>query len=311
MTEFRCIGAGCCGTVWTSPSEPSTAYKREDGPQRRSILNDFTMHKHLQIVLDSTQLPHRFRIPECHRLISSSDPWWDANSHRFPAGCIPSSAIQAQRIPPMSQPVRDMLVDRYCAAPLRDEIKRSWENLDCLIRPYLGRRRFLNADGRPRAKIFFSLRNLPLHLDQMEELGESLDDIKIYAETMAEALAVMHWRTGIDGNDVEFVLASPPSHGESVVTNVLGAHAVWVLDFDLCRAMPMNEQGVQQTVTAFYRNDPYFPRLRSSPLLWEVFREQSLRCSEMGNAAEIDRRVLHSGLFVRAIEEREATRESY
>lgn len=330
MAEFRRIGAGCCGTVWTSPSEPSTAYKREDGPQTRSVLNEFTMHKHLQGVLDRT-LSHRFRIPGCHRLISSFDPWWDANSHRFPAGCIPSSAIQAQRIPPMFQPVREMLVDRYCAAPLRDEIKRSWENRDCLIRPYLGRRRFLNADGRPRAKMFFSLRNLPLHLDQMEELGMSLDDMKIYAEAMAEALAVMHWRAGIDGNDVEFVLA-PPSHGmsdpgdgpatkellprnesfhngESVVTNVLGAHDVWVLDFDLCRATPMSEQGVQQAVTAFYRNDPYFPRPRSSPLLWGVFREQYLRCSEMGTAAEMDQRVLLSGLFIRAIEEKEAGRE--
>lgn len=180
--------------------------------------------------------------------------------------------------------------------------------------------------------MFFSLRNLPLHLDQMEELGVSLDDMKFYAETMAEALAVMHWRAGIDGNDVEFVLA-PPSHGasdtsgdvaatkellprnksfhngESVVINVLGVHAVWVLDFDLCRPMPMNEQGVQQAVTAFYRNDPYYPRPQS--LLWGVFRERYLCCSKMGNATEIEQRVLLSGLFVRAIEEKAAASESY
>jgi hypothetical protein len=325
MSEFRRIGAGCCGTVWTSSSEPSIAYKREDGPRSRPVLNDFTMHQLLQRALSAELV--RFRIPECRRFISSSDPWWDENSHRFPARCVRCDTIQAQRIPPIFQPVREMLVDLYCPAPLREEIKRSRQNRDCLIRPYLGRRRF--PDGRPRAKMFFTLRNLPLHLDQMEELGVSLDDMKIYAEAMAEALAVMHWRAGIDGNDVEFVLA-PPSHGtsdpgdgpatkellprnesfhngESVVTNVLGAHAVWVLDFDLCRPMPMNEQGVQQAVTAFYRNDPYYPRPQS--LLWGVFRERYLCCSKMGNATEIEQRVLLSGLFIRAIEETEAARE--
>ena len=43
----------------------------------------------------------------------------------------------------------------------------------------------------------------------MEELGIPECDITGYARSMAEALAVMHWDAGVDGNDVEFVLAAP------------------------------------------------------------------------------------------------------
>lgn len=54
----------------------------------------------------------------------------------------------------------------------------------------------------------FSLRNLPLHLDQLETLMVA-DDIKQYARAMAETLAAMHWIGQMDGNDIESVLAPP------------------------------------------------------------------------------------------------------
>jgi hypothetical protein len=39
---------------------------------------------------------------------------------------------------------------------------------------------------------------------------EVLDlDVKLYAETTAEALALIHWGAQIDAIDVEFVLAPP------------------------------------------------------------------------------------------------------
>lgn len=78
---------------------------------------------------------------------------------------------------------------------------------DCLVRPYLGRRFRYGQQGPSTSKFQrFSLRNAPLHIDQMRSLGL---DAKAYAETMAEALAIMHWSAGIDANDVEFVLAPP------------------------------------------------------------------------------------------------------
>ena len=243
-------------------------------------------------------------------------------------GYSPCKTLLSERIPPFPQEVRDFLVDRFCFCAREDlagEIKASDANRDCLIRPYLGRRRFFffgndnnattaatadaaaSASGssnsgvstsnatkdqtrRPSRKpqVFFSLRNYPLHLDQMEELGLGDGDIKGYARTMAEALAMMHWVAEVDANDVEFVLA-PPRAGEEKRPrwrNVLGEHVMWLLDFDCCRPMAMDEEGVEQAVAAFSRNDPFYPR--PGQALWAIFKETYLRISSRIMADEKD-----------------------
>jgi hypothetical protein len=125
-----------------------------------------------------------------------------------------------------------------------------------------------------------------MHLDQLEELELP---IQAYAETMAEALASMHWIAEIDANDVEFVLAplgdtqicGPTTN--AIQSKTLGEHAVWVLDFDCCRAMSMDEEGVAKAVKAFVRNDPFYPRpgIKSSqsPALWDLFTNRYLQMS--------------------------------
>lgn len=50
-------------------------------------------------------------------------------------------------------------------------------------------------------------------LIRIEELGLPMEE---YAECMAVALAFLHWRVGIDANDVEFVLAAPRSSADTV-----------------------------------------------------------------------------------------------
>ena len=134
----------------------------------------------------------------------------------------------------------------------------------CLVRPYLGRRRRLEKQSKSKS---FSLRNYPLHIDQIEEL--KLDG-KLYARIMAETLAHLYWGAHMDANDVEFVLA-PPREGHSnpliahlprrstIGSETLGEHVVWILDFDCCRPMTLDAKGVGQAVAAFFRNDPYYP----------------------------------------------------
>ena len=153
----------------------------------------------------------------------------------------------------------------------------------------------------------FSLRNFPLHVDQMED--KNLDTI-LYAQMMAETLAQLYWGAHTDANDIEFVLApppfqpllpavesnrarynrhvrekaDPPHHGMVTMDNAfLGEHAMWILDFDCCNDMEMNEAGVKEAVAAFYRNDPYFPRPgredERDQKLWTVFRESFLEVS--------------------------------
>ena len=175
---------------------------------------------------------------------------------------------------------------------MQSKIKSSEPDQDCLIRPYLGRRRRLERQSRFKG---FSLRNYPLHTDQIEELGLPGE---LYAEIMAEALADIYWRAGVDANDVEFVLApAKPEEGNEnglgglsrystfalVDSKILGRHAVWVLDFDCCKPMSRDESGVKRAVEAFYKNDPFFPRPGRDDVrdikLWGVFKDRFLKAS--------------------------------
>ena len=87
---------------------------------------------------------------------------------------------------------------------------------------------------------------MPLHVDKMEKLGL---DTKAYAQTMADALAIMLWGAGIDAGDVEFVLApTRDGDGESGAfeCGFLGTHGMWILDFDCCRVIERNGVGVER-----------------------------------------------------------------
>ncbi|KAL9111488.1 MAG: hypothetical protein Q9227_004166 [Pyrenula ochraceoflavens] len=279
---LRCIGKGNCGSVWAVPTESQDghAIKREDGCDGRSLFNDFIMHR--KILEQQGASTCLVRIPRCLQYVPTENTtWWSEEIKRFPDTYEACNALITERIPPLPQTVRERIIDLYCPEALRKVIKGSNSDEDCLIRPYLGRRRRLEKQSRFHA---FSLRNYPLHADQIEELGL---DGPYYAEAMAEMLASMYWNAHIDANDVEFVLA-PAKEGPSPMkilhSEVLGEHVVWLLDFDCCRDMSMNEQGVEQAVRSFFRNDPFYPRpCRSNPydqLLWNVFKTRFLRASD-------------------------------
>ena len=296
-SDLHCIGSGSCGSVW-APLESGMAFKREDGGPSRSLKNDFDMH---QRVLDSMSClnkikamhgtdkhpgqldnPPQITVPECYHLIRPSDQdWWTENLRRFPTNFEACNTLQSQRVPPFSEATRELLIDKYCPPEIKAEVSRSIKNRVCIIRVYLGRRRVRQEPGRRSKVNGFSLRNYPLHVDQMGDMGVSSHDMSLYARTMAEALATLHWIGKMDGNDLEFVLAPPDGEQQfsNTISNVLGEHAMWVIDFDLCRDMPKDEDDVKQAVKAYWRNDPYYPRPRSK-LLWEQFRKQYLQTSD-------------------------------
>ena len=117
----------------------------------------------------------------------------------------------------------------------------------------------------------------------MEQLGIESADLVCYSEIMAETLTMMHWYDEMDANDVEFVLA-PPRPGLSDykpkgISNVLGDHVMWLLDFDCCNKISLDETGLNKAVVAFFRNDPFYPRPSSSPVLWKAFRDKYLQTS--------------------------------
>jgi hypothetical protein len=372
-TKLHTIGRGFCGTV-LAQDKTVFAFKREDGGSARDLLNDYKVHKRLITSLDqatdlvkkasgldastvrasisaipaienttaplssfslpsSTKLDHkqfRFQIPQCHQFIRAEDPWWADNLRYFPENYAPSRLLVSERIPPLPANVRELLIEKYCPSHMRMTIRNSVPDQDCLVRPYLGKRR--QQSSRPSRLVCFSLRNLPLHLDQLQELNL---DVSSYAETMADALAMMHWVGEVDANDVEFVLASPApenktmnakpeqedvgdcskanQHFEGVrsAANALGNHTMWVLDFDCCRNMAMDEEGVAQAVRAFLRNDPYFPLpgVPGDEALWKCFRSRYLSTS--AKFVQEDHRALLPELFVSQIETRQSERMAH
>ncbi|KAF2792313.1 hypothetical protein K505DRAFT_326230 [Melanomma pulvis-pyrius CBS 109.77] len=308
--QYRCIGKGFCGSIWTLEGslDVCTAVKREDGGPGRSITNDYNMH--LRVLQGALQHPPSMplSIPQCHELIQPTDTWWQLRLHQFPVGYSACRALISERIPKVPRPISDKIVDLFCAgnAPLSDFVKKNVDDDACLIRPYLGRRRrhrqYVASTSRFQR---FSLRNVPLHIDQMEALGL---DANSYAETMAEALALMHWGARIDANDVEFVLApprgvEPPS--SAFQSEYLGPHCMWILDFDCCRPISMDEAGIKKACVAFFKNDPFYPRPGTGEAadeeLWKVFKQRFLVASR-GILGE-DWRVLAEKLVDRIEEE--------
>ncbi|KAH6644552.1 zinc finger protein-domain-containing protein [Boeremia exigua] len=303
--QYRCIGKGFCGTVWAlEDSDEAHAVKREDGGPGRSVTKDYNMH--LRVVQIAAQYHISTSVPQCHQLVEPTDVWWHSHLHQFPAGLSACRALISERIPPVPRPISDKIVDLFCPdnAPLAHFVKTNPDDASCLIRPYLGRRRRQAGPSNSRFK-GFSLRNVPLHINQMEALRL---DTGAYAEAMADALALLHWGAQIDAADVEFVLAPPrASAPPAFVSDVLGAHGMWVLDFDCCRALAMDAAGIEQACAAFWGNDPFYPRPggaeAADELLWGVFRQRFLETSRvvLGQSAVGD--VLLAEKLIRRIEE--------
>ena len=198
---------------------------------------------------------------------------------------------------------------------------------DCLVHPYLGKRRVTGELARFAS--FFTIRNMILQLDQMEHLEL---DVKYYAEQMAEALAVIHWVVRVDGRGIEFVLGSAPSavrrpleeddlSDEKLAcstwkealnqtrSKARTAH-LWVLDFDQCRHISMDNAGVKDAVEAFDLSDPYYPSPRSTvgqdQELWRVFRDQYLEKSRDIIGNDQDMRSLPATFIQQTIEKQHA-----
>ena len=282
LASYREIGHGHCGSVWTNQDEDGTlVIKREDGAPGRSIRKDAEMHQRIEISLASAKLP-LMNIPTYHRLVDAKDiAFWSERLPKFPHDAThryeACAALVSERIQPFAKAQRERLIDTYCAEDAKTKIKCSRPDEDCLVRPYLGRRTHNQRPSR-----FFCLRNRPLNVDQMENIDLPVQE---YARAMADALATVFWGAKVDANDVEFVLAPTGTHPDSKTwpSQTLGDHTMWILDFDCCNTMSMDQAGIDQAAAAFFRNDPYYPRPGNyndaDIALWQCFRSRFLERS--------------------------------
>ncbi|CZT20440.1 uncharacterized protein RCC_06300 [Ramularia collo-cygni] len=284
-TPFRQIGKGFCGSVWASDRDgPSIAIKREDGGPERSVANDSAMHMKIECSLQHAQktlgLATQVLIPHHYALVTADDSaWWSSRASRFPFGYEHCTSLLTERILPLQQEARENLIDMFCLEKAKEAVKKNRQDEDCLVRPYLGRRTHNSAPSR-----FFTLRNKPLCVDQMESIGLAVED---YARAIAETLAVIYWHSKTDANDIEIVIAPGRTNDGSgdFHSEVLGRHALWVLDFDCVKSLTQDEAGIGRAASTYMRNDPFWPRpgsdVQADQSLWNIFRARFLESSRL------------------------------
>jgi hypothetical protein len=298
LRRFREIGKGQTGTIW-SLTGTIEIIKIPNLGRSDQLYNDHQKHV---LIRDSFQrcsltLRSSINIPENKGWLGPThDQFWNRNIQFFPDGFERSYGLMAERIFPLPFPVRAAIVDAFAPKDVKrnkTEFLALAANKDCLVRLYLGRRSTRSGT--------FKLRNFDMTVNEMEYLRL---DTAVYAESMAESLAILHWKAGVDANDVEFVLGSSPrvkmSPSVSDIQNASKEEAaalgqaydfehrsvgMWLLDFDQCQSFSWDKQGVQQLMKGFYFNDPYYPRPSSKSekdqMLWVRFKERYLEVSQI------------------------------
>ena len=298
----RQIGYGRCGYVFEliGTGEVAKVAVSDDGIE---LYVDCYMH---QKILESFQKVMQ-QIPLCHiptpreYIAPTSLKWWEVRGPRFPEEHRKLRGVLiSERILPLPKIVRHALIDKYCPQQYREAAIANPINRDCLVRVYLGELR----NNRPYMN--FNLRNFQLCLDQIPDLELSADD---FASTIANTLAVIHFHAELDARDVEFVLGTAPSFSHSQLppaaellrgspnsgTAPIGTGInsgkrwihLWVLDFNECGPITMDEEGMEIAADAFYQNAPYCPRPPKAGImsnaqmdyLWAVFRQSYLKSS--------------------------------
>ncbi|KAL4250540.1 hypothetical protein ABKN59_002310 [Abortiporus biennis] len=157
-----------------------------------------------------------------------------------------------------------------------------------LCRLYFGK----NFTGAPPSR-FFNTQNFPLDEFRYRQLISKypyLPSPEKVAAGMGEMLSRVHIITGLDARDVEFVLGGDGFSGFSF----------YMIDFNQVRKWSKTVEGVDELVSAFFTNDPYYPRPRPNEPLYEAFKS-----AYMGEY----RSDMRGEAFITAIEAEQANRD--
>jgi hypothetical protein len=196
------IGQGYCGTVWANlePGQVNAdvyrlVLKSEGGRPGCSLPYELEIHEHLLGTLrmnrdsDIAKSGFRVNIPFCLGFLDQNSRSWPRILPRLPSGFKPCKALVNEKIPSMPGQIRTLLSRAY--HPQVDSTA-SIEDDHCLVQVYLGCRRHhlqeVESSGPVRLSVS-SLRDFPLHIDQIEELGLPAKD---YATAMADTLAFLY-----------------------------------------------------------------------------------------------------------------------
>ncbi|KAI1259409.1 zinc finger protein-domain-containing protein [Xylariaceae sp. FL1019] len=300
LQTAREIGKGQCGVVFALIGTPYVLKVPHAG-KREELFDDCVNHKKLEEEFNKIEVSKRpdINIPTFGEWIAASnDQFWQSHRQYLPHDIVIDSSLLTTRIFPLPEPVREAIWTQFAPRQLQDsaikeEKLAEAQNKDCLVRVYLGRR----MDRKESSG--FKLRNFELSVNEMEYLRL---DTKMYAETMGSTLALLHWKVGVDANDVEFILGSSPhvkktpSSAEYRAAGIKGVDFIsqgidftrrsvglWLIDFNQCKYFTHDHKGLKQLVAGFRWNDPYYPRPDSKDVrdqeLWGIFKGAYLEMS--------------------------------
>ncbi|KAK0702735.1 hypothetical protein B0H67DRAFT_604450 [Lasiosphaeris hirsuta] len=247
-----------------------------------NLLHEYSLHRAVIQAFDcyDDTIRSDVRVPQLFDVIHATDDrFWSENLVKFLSVYrTRTDMVQMERILPLPKVVRKALIAHFYPhndnAPLDSvalgSILNDTPNKHCLARIYLGRENgMLTREG-------FSLRNFPLYLKPMQELG--LDVVGL-ASAMGKAFAIMHWGAGVNGDDVEFVLGSSTVGGEEGGNLNFQHRAIrfYLLDFGQCDFV--NFSGDQDEVYQAFKgamvtgdNQLFIPHYEKSRELYAVFK---------------------------------------
>lgn len=225
------IGRGKCGRVLRYDN---CVLKSSHLDQHENLYNDFEMHTRVLKAFWKVKNTHHIdiHVPNIDHLSTTTD---ERHGHRL--------TLLTDYIHPMPYEVNEAMVKTIFPS-LKDGIDKFLarsDNQHCLPRIHLGRRGFPHKDRVDDESL--TLRDISLQLDELEQLRVNAYDL---ADTMGKALAVLHWKAGVNGAGVKFVLGQVPaaqagaasvsmdrlSKGSPQNDTVERRIGLWLIDFD-------------------------------------------------------------------------------
>ncbi|KAJ5566733.1 uncharacterized protein N7459_010115 [Penicillium hispanicum] len=295
LQKINQIGSGLQGAVFEVVGQALVIKKESPGNEALSsnLRHEFTIHCDVSAAFDQYEnaTHSHVHVPKPHEFISKTQnhTFWDEVVPKMPqAYRTRGDVVKMERILPLPKVVRKALIthfygrDRNIDTSDIESFLNEPNNKHCLARVYLGQ-----TVGPMNLDTSAPLRNLPLYLGFMEQLG--LDTLTL-ANEMGKAYATLHWGAGVNGDDVEFVLGTSTAEAPRALVKPPDfqhrAVGLYLLDFGQCEAFDLT-QDCDVVYQAFKGamvtgdNQRFIPHYSRSPKLFAAFKKGYI---EAGNA---------------------------
>lgn len=278
LQQINQIGVGLQGVIFEQVGKESVLKKQKPGNEKlaSNLRKEYTIHRDVSDAFEryqpltnsATLVPKPFRfIPK-----NAEDSFWEQLLPKLPLEYrTRDDSVLMQRILPLPKVVRRALITKFITADVSQAsaLLADQKNKHCLARVYLGKKNGpLNPDS--------PLRNFPLYLDSMKQIG--IDTIRL-ASALGTAYATLHWGACVNGDDVEFVFGTTAEQDSNKTQPDFQRRAVclFLLDFGQCDTVDLSQD--REAVYQAFKgamvtgdNQWFIPR-PTQPELFAAFKE--------------------------------------